>query len=174
MLWRGMLVVLAACGGNDGSITPFIGVYATTSHTLAQLQGGEVSCTDPGTPIASAAPFLQLAIDNSYIDPFFLRLSECPDASATMCVMTSVVLLAGGPGLLSEDARSQTGSDVMCQLYFTHAEAALNGTAISISLLNKYDAPNISFSDCTPERARALASAPECVSVERWTGTRRP
>lgn len=171
-----MLVVLITCGcnGGDGDITPFIGIYATTSHTLAQPQGGEVSCTDPGTPVASAAPFLQLAIDNSYIDPFFLRLSECTDATATMCVQTSVVLLAGGPGLLAEDASSQTGSDVMCQLYFTHSEAALNGAAISISVLDKYDAPNISFSDCTSERARALASSPDCLRVERWTGTRRP
>jgi hypothetical protein len=174
MLWRSMLVVLIACGGNDGDITRFVGVYATTAHTLAQPQGGEVSCSDPGTPVASAAPFLQLAIDNSYIDPFFLRLSECTDATATMCVKTSVVLEAGGPGLLAEDASSKTGTDVMCQLYFTHSEAALNGAAISISALAKYDAPSISFSDCTPQRAKALASSPDCLSVERWTGTRRP
>jgi hypothetical protein len=176
MPWRSMLVVLIACGctGSDGSITPFIGIYATTSHTLAQPQGGTVSCTDPGTPVASAAPFLHLAIDNSYLDPFFLRFSECPDATATMCVQTSVVLEAGGPGLLAENAYTQTSSDVMCQLHFIHSEAALNGAAISISVLGKYDAPNISFSDCTLERAQALASSPECVSVERWTGTRRP
>lgn len=176
MLWRSMLVILIACGcdGSDGDIMRFVGLYATTSHTLAQPQGGTVSCTDPGIPVASAAPFLQLAIDNSYIDPFFLRLSECPDATATMCVKTSVVLEAGGPGLLAENASSQTGSDVMCQLSFTQSEAALNGAAISISVLARFDAPNISFSDCTSQRARALASSPECVGIERWTGTRRP
>jgi hypothetical protein len=178
MLWRSVpvLVVLVACGGNGGGgdVTPFVGVYATASHVLAQMQGGKVSCTDPGSPVTSAAPWFQLAVDTFFMDPDLLRLSECTDAAATMCVETQVTLRAGGPGLLDESANSQTGGGVMCQLYFTHAEAGLNGAAITISVLDKFDAPNISSSDCTLQRAEALASSPECLRVERWTGTRRP
>jgi hypothetical protein len=40
-------------------------------------------------------------------------------------------------------------------------------------VLAKFDAPNISLSDCTLQRAQALASSPDCRSVERWTGTRQ-
>lgn len=175
MLWRSVLVVLVACGGNgggSGDVTPFVGVYATTSHARAEMQGGKVSCTDPGSPVASAAPFFQLAVDTFFMDPDILRLSECTDAAATMCVETLVTLRAGGPGLLDESANSQTGGGVMCQLYFTHSEAALNGATITISVLDKFDAPNISSSDCTLQRAEALASSPDCLRVERWTGTR--
>jgi len=60
----------------------------------------------------------------------------------------------------------------MCQLYFTHAEATLTGSTISIAVLDKFDAPNISSSECTLRKAQALASSPECLTVERWTGTR--
>ena len=179
MLWRSVsvLVVLVACGGNDGGggdVKAFVGVYATTSHALAQMQGGKVSCTDSGSPVTSAAPFFQLAVDTFFMDPDILRLSECTDAAATMCVDTFVTLRAGGPGLLDESANSQTGGGVMCQLYFTHSDATLNGRTVQIETLEKYDAPNISSSDCTLQRAEALASSTECLRVERWTGTRRP
>jgi len=179
MSWRSssVLVALVACGGNGGGggdVTAFVGVYATTSHARAEMQGGKVSCTDPGSPVTSAAPFFQLAVDAFFMDPDLLRLSECGDAAATSCTETQVTLRAGGPGLLDESANSQTGGGVMCQLYFTRSEAALSGTAITISVLDKFDAPNISSSDCTLQRAEALASATECQRIERWIGTRRP
>jgi hypothetical protein len=178
MLWRivPVLVVLIACGGNGGGgdVKPFIGVYATSSHALAAMQGGKVSCTDPGTAVTGAAPFFQLAVDTFFMDPDTLRLSECTDAAGTMCVETIVTLHAGGPGLLYENANTQTGGGATCQLYFTRAEAALNGAAVTISVFDKFDAPNISSSDCTLQRAEALASSTECLRVERWTGTRRP
>jgi hypothetical protein len=37
----------------------------------------------------------------------------------------------------------------------------------------KLDAPNIASSNCTLQRAQALASSPDCRTVERWTGTRQ-
>lgn len=179
MLWRSapLFVVLVACGGNGGGggdVKAFVGVYSTTSHALAAMQGGKVSCTDAGSPVNGAAPYFQLAVDTFFMDPDILRLSECTDAAGTMCVETIVTMRAGGPGLLDESANSQTGGGVMCQLYFTRAEAALNGAAITISVFDKFDAPNISSSDCTLQRAEALASSTECLRVERWTGTRRP
>jgi hypothetical protein len=179
MFWRSMpvVLVLVACGGNGdggGDVTPFVGVYATTSHARAEMQGGKVSCTAPGSPVTSAAPFFQLAVDAFLMDPDILRLSECTGAAATTCTETFVTLRAGGPGLLDENANSQTGGGVMCQLYFTRSEAALNGAAVTISILEKFDAPNISSSDCTLQRAEALASSTECLRVERWTGTRQP
>lgn len=177
MLWRSVLVVLVACGGNGGGggdATAFVGVYATASHTSAEMPGSKVSCSAPGSPVTSAAPFFQLAVDAFFMDPDLLRLSECTDAAATMCVETSVTMRAGGPGLLDESANTQTGGGVMCQLYFTRSEAALNGAAVTISVLDKFDAPNISSSDCTLQRAEALASSTDCRRVERWSGTRRP
>lgn len=103
MLWRSapVLVVLVACGGGGGGggdVKAFVGVYATTSHTLAAMQGGKVSCTDPGSPVTGAAPYFQLAVDTFFMDPDILRLSECTDAVATTCVETLVTLHAGGPG----------------------------------------------------------------------------
>ena len=181
MVWRSVpvlvVLVLVACGGGGdggGDVTAFVGVYATTSHVSAEMPGGKVSCTDPGSPVTSAAPFFRLAVDEFLMDPDLLRLSQCTDAAATACTETLVTLRAGGPGLLDESANTQTGGGVMCQLYFTRSEAALNGAAIMISVLEKFDAPNISSSDCTLQRAEGLASSPDCRRVERWAGTRRP
>lgn len=178
MVSRSVLVFLVACGGSSnggggGDVTPFIGVYTTASHTRAQMQGGKVSCASPGTPVTSAAPFFRLAVDTFFMDPDILRVSDCTDAAATTCTDTIVTLRAGGPGLEDESANTQTGGGVMCQLYFTHAEATLTGTAIAIEVLDKFDAPNIPSSDCTLQRAEALATSPDCRTVERWSGTRR-
>jgi len=62
---------------------------------------------------------------------------------------------------------------VMCQLYFTHNDAKLTGTTVTVQSLDKFDAPNISSGDCTLQRAEALSSSADCRSVERWTGTRQ-
>lgn len=72
-----------------------------------------------------------------------LGLSECDDATGTSCVDRVVTLHVGGPGLEDESANTQTGGGVMCQLYFTQAQATLT------------------------------ASSPDCRRVERWTGARR-
>lgn len=177
MVSRSVLVLLAACGGSGGggggSVTPFIGVYTTTSHSRAEMPGGNVRCTDPGQPVVNGSPFFRLDVDAVVMDPDVLGLSECSDATGTSCVDRVVTLRAGGPGLEDESANTQTGGGVMCQLYFTHAQATLTGTTIEIEVLDKFDAPNLSSSDCTLQRAEALASSPDCRSVERWTGTRR-
>jgi len=60
-----------------------------------------------------------------------------------------------------------------CQLYYARAEATLTGTTIQIEVLEKYDAPNIAASDCTAQRAEALASSTACRRIERWAGTRQ-
>jgi hypothetical protein len=171
MVSRSVLVLLVACGGGSdrgGDVTAFIGTYSTTSHTHAETPGAKVSCTDAGQPVTSAAPFFRLAVDTFFMDPDLLRLSDCTDAAATMCSETLVTLLAGGPGLEEESANSQTSDGVMCQLYFTRADAKLTGTTLQIEVLAKFDAPNISLSDCTLQRAQALASSPDC-----RTGTRQ-
>lgn len=176
MVSRSWLVLLVACGGGGsggGDVTPFIGVYATTSHTRAEMPGGSVKCTDAGQPVTSATPFFRLAVDSFFMDPDVLSISNCTDAAATMCTDTLVTLRAGGPGLQDESSNSQTGGGVMCQLYFTHSDATLNGATVQIETLDKFDAPNISSSDCTLQRAQALASSPDCRDVERWTGTRQ-
>jgi len=172
-----MLVLLVACGGaggtgGTGDATPFIGVYTTTSHTRAEQPGGRVSCTAAGDPVSGAAPFVQLAVDTFFMDPDILRVSNCADAAATRCTETLVTLRAGGPGLEDESANTQTGGGVMCQLYFNRASATLTGGMLQIEVLDKFDAPNIASSDCTLDRAEALASSPECRSVERWAATR--
>jgi hypothetical protein len=179
MAWRSVVVLLVACGGcnsggqSAGDVTPFIGVYATASHTSAQMQGGSVKCDAVGQPVTGATQFFRLAIDSFFMDPDILRVSNCVDAEATNCSETLVTLRAGGPGLQDESANTQTGGGVMCQLYFTHSEAKLMGTGIQVESLEKFDAPNISSSDCTLQRAEALASSPDCRTVERWSGTRR-
>jgi hypothetical protein len=178
MVWRSVLVLLVACGGSGddgggGDVMPFVGVYATMSHTSAEMFGSRISCTDPGTQVTGAKPYFQLAADEFFMDPDLLRVSECTDAAATACTETLISMRAGGPGLLDESANTQTGGGTACQLYFTRADAALNGTTISIELLEKFDAPNISSSDCTLARAQALSSSSECRRIERWTGTRR-
>jgi hypothetical protein len=177
MAWRSVVVLLACgCGSSGqggGDVTPFIGVYATASHTSAAMQGGSVKCADAGQPVAGATPFFRLAVDSFFMDPDVLSVSNCMDAAATMCTETLVTLRAGGPGLQDESANSQTGGGVMCQLYFTHNQATLMGTGIQVESLEKFDAPNISSSDCTLQRAEALAGSPDCRTVERWSGTRR-
>jgi hypothetical protein len=176
-VWRSTLVFLVACGGSAGSDAGdaklFVGTYATTSHTRAETPGSKVSCSSAGQPVAGATPYFRLAVDEFLMDPSVLRLSQCTDAAATMCSETLVTLSAGGPGLQDDSANTQTGGGVMCQLYFTHAQATLTGGAIDIEVLSKFDAPNISSSDCTLQRAQALASSPDCRSVERWAGTRQ-
>jgi hypothetical protein len=174
MISRSVFVVLVACGGGGGgdSVTPFIGVYATTSHTRAEMPGGNVSCTDAGQPVTSATPFFRLAVDAVFMDPDVLSVGNCSDAAGTTCTDTVVTLRAGGPGLQDESANTQTGGGAMCQLYFTHADAKLTGQTIQIEALDKFDAPNIASGDCTLQRAQALASSPNCRTVERWTGTR--
>jgi hypothetical protein len=173
-----VLVFLFACGGSGdddsgGDVMPFVGVYATTSHTSAEMFGDSVSCTDAGTPVTSVKPFIRLAPDEFFMDPDLLRVSECTDAAATSCTETLVSMRAGGPGLLDESANTQTGGGVMCQLYFTRFDATLSGNTISIEVLEKFDAPNISSGECTLARAQALSSSPDCRRIERWTGTRR-
>jgi hypothetical protein len=174
MISRSWLVLLVACGGGSGNgdVAPFIGVYATTSHTRAETPGSSVKCTDAGQPVSSATPYFRLAVDTFFMDPDVLSISNCTDAAATMCTDTVVTLRAGGPGLQDESANSETGG-IMCQLHFTHSDATLNGATVQIETLEKYDAPNISSSDCTLQRAQALSSSPDCRSVERWTGTRQ-
>jgi hypothetical protein len=174
MISRGILVFLVACGGaGDGAdLTPFIGVYTTTSHTHAELPGDHVSCTSAGDPVAGATPFFRVAVDTFFMDPEILTVENCTDAAGTACTDTLVTLRAGGAGLEDESANSQTGGGVMCQLYFTHAGATLTGGAIQIEVLDKFDAPDVASSDCTVERARALQSSPDCRRVERWAGTR--
>lgn len=176
MAWRSVLVFLVACGSSGsggGSVMPFIGVYTTTSHSRAEMPGSNVSCTDPGQPVSDSSPFFRLDVDEVFMDPDVLGLSECSDATGMSCVDRVVTLRAGGPGLQDESSNTQTGGGVMCQLYYTHSQAKLTGTTIEIEVLDKFDAPNISSSDCTLQRAQALASSPSCRSVERWTGTRR-
>jgi hypothetical protein len=176
MVSRSVFVILAACGGGGGgggNVTPFIGVYATTSHTRAEMPGGNVSCTDPGQPVTDVTPFFRIAVDAFFMDPDVLSVGNCTDAAGTACTDTLVTLRAGGPGLQDDSANTQTGGGVMCQLYFTHADATLTGTTIQIEVLDKFDAPNIASGDCTLQRAQALASSPNCRTVERWTGTRQ-
>jgi len=178
MISRSVLVLLVVCGcggGGDGGgeVTKFVGVYATTSHTRAEVQGGKVGCADPGQPVAGATPYFKLAVDTFFMDPDVLSVSNCSDAAATSCTETLVTLHAGGPGLEDESANANSGGGAACQLYFNRAEATLTGTTIKIDVLDKYDAPNISSSDCTLARAEALATASDCRSVERWTGTRQ-
>jgi hypothetical protein len=174
MAWRSLLVLLVACGGGTGSgdVTPFIGVYATTSHTHAEMPGTSVKCADAGQPVTSATSYFRLDVDSFFMDPDVLSVSNCTDAGGKMCTDTLVTLRAGGPGLQDESANSETGG-IPCQLHYTHSEATLNGTTVQIETLEKYDAPNISSSDCTLQRAQALSSSPDCRSVERWTGTRQ-
>ena len=176
MRWRSLVVFLIACGGGGGSggdVMPFIGVYATTSHTRAETPGSQVKCADAGQPVGNAAPFFRLDVDTFFMDPDVLSVSNCTDAAATMCTETLVTLRAGGPGLVDESANTQTGGGVMCQLYYTRSTATLAGAMIQVEALEKFDAPNIASSDCTLQRAQALASSTDCRSVERWTGTRR-
>ena len=178
MVRRSLLVFLVACGGSSdggsgGDVMQFVGVYTTTSHTSAQVFGTTINCTDPGMPVSGAKPYFQLAADEFFMDPDLLRVSECSDAAATSCIETLVSMRAGGPGLVDENASSQTGGGAPCQLHFTRSDASLNGSTISIEVLEKYDAPNISSSDCTVPRAQALSSSPDCRRIERWTGTRR-
>jgi hypothetical protein len=177
MISRGLIVFLFACGGgassNGGDVAPFIGVYATTSHTRAEMPGSSVKCNDPAPPVTAAAPYFRLAVDSFFMDPEVLSISDCTDAAATMCTETLVTLRAGGPGLQDESANTQTGGGVMCQLYFTHSDARLTGATVAVETLDRFDAPNISSSDCTLPRAQALASSPDCRTVERWTGTRQ-
>jgi hypothetical protein len=177
MVWRSLLVVLAVCGssgdGGKADLMKFIGVYATTSHTRAEMFGGSVKCADAGPPVSDAAPFFRLAVDSFFMDPDVLSVSNCSDAAATMCTETLVTLRAGGPGLQDENANSQPTGGVGCQLYFTHSDATLNGATVQIESLERFDAPNLAPSDCTEQRAEALASSPDCRSVERWTGTRQ-
>ncbi len=177
MISRGLLVLLVACGdaggpGGGTDVTPFIGVYTTTSHSRAALPGGHVSCTSAGEPVAGATPFVRLAVDTFFMDPDILTVANCADAAGAMCSETLVTLRAGGPGLEDESANSQTGGGVMCQLYFSHASATLTAGMLQIEALDKFDAPNIASSDCTLARAQALESSPDCLSVERWVATR--
>jgi hypothetical protein len=178
MISRGIFVLLVACGGSGGAgstgdVTPFIGVYATTSHSRAELPGGDVSCTSAGDPVAGASPFIRLDVDTFFMDPDVLSVANCADPAGTTCTETLVTLRAGGPGLEDESANSQTGGGVMCQLYYSRATASLTGGTLEVEALDKFDAPNIASSDCTLERAQALKSSPNCRSVERWVGTRR-
>jgi hypothetical protein len=169
---------LVACGGSSesggpgGDVTPFVGMYATTSHTRVEVFGDHVKCADPAAPVASAAPFIRLAVDTFFMDPDILSVSDCADAAGTSCEETLVTLHAGGPGLEEESAESQTGGG-LCQLRFTRAQATLTGATVQIESLERYDAPALSSNDCTLQRAKALASSPDCRSVERWTGTRQ-
>ncbi|MEO7732940.1 MAG: hypothetical protein ABIY55_18390 [Kofleriaceae bacterium] len=177
MMSRGVWVLLVACGGSGGEggttdVTPFIGVYTTTSHARAEMPGGRVSCTSAGDPVTGATPFVRLAVDTFFMDPDILSVSNCEDAAATRCTETQVTLHAGGAGLEDESANSQTGGGVMCQLYYSHASATLTGGMLQVEALDKFDAPNIASSDCTLARAEALASSSECQRVERWAGTR--
>jgi len=146
MTWRSLLVVLVACGGSSdddggGDVMQFVGVYTTTSHTSVEMFGSNISCTTPGTPVSGAKPFFRLAADEFFMDPDLLRVSECTDAAATSCVETLVSMRAGGPGLVDENASSQTGGGAPCQLHFTRSDASLSGDTISIEVLEKYDAP---------------------------------
>src|SRR5262249_59412813 len=111
MLSRSMVVLLIACGGGGsggGDVAPFIGVYATTSHTRAEMPGSNVKCADSGQPVGNGAPFFQLAVDTVFMDPDVLSVSNCTDSAATMCTETLVTLRAGGPGLQDESANTQT------------------------------------------------------------------
>jgi hypothetical protein len=177
MIWRCVVVLLVACGGgvgnSGGDVTAFVGVYATTSHTRAEVPGATVKCSDAGQPVAGATPYFKLAVDSFFMDPDILSVSNCTDAVGTTCTETFVTLRAGGPGLEDESANSQTGGGAACQLYFTRSDAMLTGTAIQIETLDKFDAPNLSSSDCTLQRAEALAGSTDCRTVERWAGTRQ-
>lgn len=170
--------VLVACGGSSerggpgGDVTPFVAMYATTSHTRVEVFGDNVKCADPAEPVAGAAPFFRLAVDTFFMDPDILSISDCADAAGTSCEEGFVTLHAGGPGLEDESANSQTGGG-LCQLHYTHAQATLTGATVQIEAVEKYDAPALSDKDCTLQRAEALASSPDCRSVERWTGTRQ-
>jgi hypothetical protein len=165
---------IAACGGGGGGAdaSKFVGTYTMMSHTEARGQGTSVACSDPGTPVAGARPYFKLEVDPFFMDNTMLTLVECTDAAATSCADTLISLQPGGPGLESESSNTQTGGGVMCQLYYSHAQATLAGTAVHIESLDKFAAPNISSSDCTLARAEALASSPDCQQVQRWDGTR--
>ena len=163
---------LAACGGGDAS--EFVGVYQVDSHTYAAMQGGDVACADTGEAVTTGRPYLQLAVDPFFDELDLLRLSQCSDAVATDCVEELVLFSPGGPGLSDESANSQVGGGFACQLYYSLSEAALAGTTLTVTLLDKYDMPALSESECSLEAAEALADSPTCLNVERWQATRVP
>jgi hypothetical protein len=176
LAWIALGAALAACGGGgDGAATDgskFVATYAVTSHTEARGLGTSIACTIAGTPVASAKPYVKIQVDPFLMEPDFLTMVECRDAAASDCVDTLVSLRPGGVGLEDESANTQTGGGVMCQLYYSHFQATLDGATVHVELLDKFAAPNLSSSDCTLARAQALADSPDCQHVERWDGTR--
>lgn len=161
----------AACGGDDGGA--FLGVYQVGAHTVAEVPGGSVACTETGVA-ATEPPFVRLVVDDFFDDPDFIRLQECDDAAATACTETLTLFNPGGPGLVDESANSQIGGGFPCQLYYSKATATLDGAALHLELVDKYDGTARPESQCTAEAAEALASSPRCQRVERYDATRVP
>ncbi len=163
------------CGtdaGGSGSVDAYLGVYRTTTHVYAAGQGASIPCTTAGMPVTPATPTFSLGLDTFLMDAHLVVLSNCTDAAGADCNETLIDMRSGGPGLEGENANSQTGGGLGCQLHYSRAQATLDGTTIEIESIEKYDAPSISDAECTLERAEALASSPDCRSVERWTGTK--
>src|ERR1041384_3657504 len=75
-----VLVFLIACGGSNneggGDVTKFVGVYATTSHTRAEMPGGSVSCNDAGQPVTGGMPYFRIAVDAFFMDPDVVSISN--------------------------------------------------------------------------------------------------
>src|SRR5262249_22601029 len=83
-------------GSGGGDVAPFIGVYATTSHTRAGMPGSNVKCADSGQPVGNGAPFFQLSVDTVFIDPDVLSVRKFTGPAPTPCNETLVIRRAGG------------------------------------------------------------------------------
>ncbi len=161
---------LVACGGDDGSA--FLGTYRVTTHTVAEMPGGTVACTTVGPAVTTPA-FVELAVDDFFDDPDFIRLSEC-DAAQGPCVESLTLFRPGDPGLVEESFNSQIGGGFPCQLYYSKATATLSGDVLRIELFEKYDGSDRPPSACTADAAEALASSDRCLRAERYDATRVP
>lgn len=164
---------LGACGGSDSSSgDAFLGTYQVTSHRQNRMQGGSVACSDPGAEDPNKPPLIKIIVDPFFDDPHFLLLQTC--ISAGMCGDTQITFNPGGPGLEELGANTQTGGGTNCNLYASDNTAALAEPVLHIEARHWFDAPPISSSACTLDKAEALRDTATCLDVETWDATRTP
>ena len=163
---------LALLAGGCTSTPDYVGVYQITAHHwIAEIMAaGQLACTDPGYVVDDGDPYFALVNDADH--PNTVQYVRCSEPSGCTTQPDYAWVSLSGDGANPSAFVEHSEFDARCALglgTFDVTYPSDNTLHLDMLARRAYDDQ---IDDCTVERARALASMPNCIYVDRLDGER--